>query len=100
MFGSGSGQGGFGADNRNTGPREKPREVKNTIKAPSAIGDSGTVFATGEVKGAPDTSTPAAVQYTEVLPSYSKAAEKALNKEKVPPAYRKRVKDYFGSLEQ
>ena len=56
------------------------------------------VFSTGEIKGAPDTASPASVPYTEVLTDYRKAAENALAREKVPPAYRTRVKDYFGSL--
>jgi hypothetical protein len=32
------------------------------------------------------------------MSNYKKAAESALAKEKVPPAYRTRVKDYFSSL--
>ena len=95
MGGIGSG---FGADNRNTGPRGKLKPVKEVVKAPSQVGASGMVFSTGEIKGAPDTASPASVPYTEVLADYRKAAENALAREKVPPAYRTRVKDYFGSL--
>jgi hypothetical protein len=40
------------------------------------------------------------VPYTEVISDYKKAAENALSKEKIPPAYRTRVKDYFSSLEK
>ena len=57
------------------------------------------VFSAGETKGAPDAAAHGKVPYTEVYSNYSKAAEKALSREKVPPAYRKRVKDYFSSLE-
>jgi hypothetical protein len=57
------------------------------------------VFSAGETKGAPDESSPSSVPYSEVLPGYRKTAEDALAKEKVPPAYRTRVKDYFSSLE-
>jgi hypothetical protein len=32
------------------------------------------------------------------MSNYKTAAESALAKEKVPPAYRTRVKDYFSSL--
>lgn len=99
---SGSGKqpgGGAGGDDSNSGPTGKLNNVKDISKTPSAVGDSGMVFSAGETKGAPDAMTPSTVPYTEVLPSYSKAAEKALDQEKVPPAYRKRVKDYFGSLE-
>lgn len=101
-MGSGSGSGGpgggFGADNRNTGPRKKPNDVKNIVRAPSHVGESGMVFSAGETTGAPDAAAPAAVPYTDVVSNYKKAAETAISKEKVPPAYRKRVKDYFGSL--
>lgn len=99
----GSGKGGigsgFGANNANTGPRGKLKPVKNVVKTPAAVGKSGQVFSLGETTGAPDTKAPASVPYTDVLPSYSKAAEKALTKEKAPPAYRTRVKQYFNSLE-
>lgn len=91
--------GGMGGDDSNSGPKGKINDVKDISKSPSAIGDSGMVLSAGETKGAPDVTTPSTVPYTEVLPEYSKAAEKALDQEKVPPAYRKRVKDYFGSLE-
>jgi len=57
------------------------------------------VFSAGETTGAPSESSPAAVPYTEVFSHYNRAAEDALAKEKVPPAYRKRVKEYFTSLE-
>jgi len=99
-FGSGQGGpgGGPGGDNRNTGPRKKPKDVKDIAKMPGQVGASGMIFSAGETKGAPDQAAHASVPYTEVLPDYRKAAESALSKEKVPPAYRKRVKDYFGTL--
>jgi hypothetical protein len=97
-MGSGGIGGGFGADNRNTGPHGKLKEVKEIVRAPSHVGASGMVFSAGETTGAPDSTTPAAVPYTAVVSSYKKAAENALAKEKVPPAYRTRVKDYFSSL--
>ena len=90
--------GGFGADNRNTGPRGKTKPVKGFAKVSASVGESGMVFSTGEIKGAPDTAAPVSVPYTEVLTDYRKAAENALAKEKVPPAYKTRVKEYFGSL--
>ena len=102
-MGYGSGKGGpgsgFGANNANTGPRGKLKPVKNVVRTPAAVGKSGTVFSLGETTGAPDAKAPASVPYTEVLPTYTKAAEKALSREKAPPAYRTRVKDYFKSLE-
>ena len=94
--GIGSGRGG---DDSNTGPRGKISEVKDIVKSPSAVGKSGTVFAVGETKGAPSVTSPATVPYTDVLPGYTEAVEKALSQDKVPPAYRTRVKEYFSSLE-
>lgn len=93
-----TGGSGTGGDDRNTGPHGKIEDVKDITKVPTMIGSSGMVFSAGETKGAPDTTSPATVPYTDVLSNYSKAAEKALSQEKVPPVYRKRVKDYFGSL--
>ncbi len=98
MAGTGGIGGGFGADNRNTGPRKQHKEVKDLAKVGAQVGESGMVFNVGETKGAPDTAAPASVPYTEVITDYRKAAENALAKEKVPPAYRTRVKEYFGSL--
>lgn len=101
-MGLGSGSGGigngFGGDNRNTGPKGKIKDVKEVVKAPSQVGASGMVFSAGETTGAPDSTAPAAVPYTDVVSNYKKAAESALSKEKVPPAYRTRVKDYFSTL--
>ncbi|MDO8588471.1 MAG: hypothetical protein Q7T82_15695 [Armatimonadota bacterium] len=100
---SGGGKGGIGpglgADNSNTGPRGKLKPVKGITKTPAMVGSSGMVFSAGETTGAPDAKAPASVPYTDVLPTYTKAAEKALSREKAPPAYRTRVKDYFKSLE-
>ena len=95
MGGIGSG---FGGDNRNTGPRKQTKEVKDLAKVGAQVGESGMVFSAGETKGAPDTANPASVPYTQVITDYRKAAENALAKEKVPPVYRSRVKEYFGSL--
>ena len=72
--------------------------MKEIVRAPSHVGASGMVFSAGETTGAPDSPAPAAVPYTDVVSNYKKAAENALAKEKVPPIYRTRVKDYFSSL--
>jgi hypothetical protein len=101
--GIGLGTGGIGGGGNlqvpNFGPRKKPRDVNNVTKVAVDVGKSGMVYAVGETKGAPDVSSPGTVPYTDVLSNYKKAAENTLSKEKVPPAYRKRVKDYFSSLE-
>ncbi|MBI2844505.1 MAG: hypothetical protein HYX78_14005 [Armatimonadetes bacterium] len=73
--------------------------MKNAEKVGGAIGESGMIFSAGETSGAPDNTEAASVPYTDVLPNYQKAAESALEKERVPPVYRKRVKDYFDSLQ-
>ena len=99
-LGSGGIGSGHGGDNSNSGPRQKTRDIKEVEHVASAVGDAGMVFSAGETKGAPDTAAPASVPYTAVFPSYKKAAENALSKERVPAAYRKRVKDYFDSLQQ
>lgn len=57
------------------------------------------IFSAGQSKGAPDDVQPARVPYTKVLPTFRKAAEDSLDREQVPPAYKKRVKEYFGSLQ-
>lgn len=102
--GQGSGKGGlgngFGGDDSNSGPKGELKPSDNVVKAPSQVGESGMVFSAGETTGAPDSNTGASVPYTEVVSDYKKAAESALSKEKVPPAYRNRVKDYFSSLEE
>jgi len=95
--GLGSGRGG---DDSNSGPKKKVNPSNNIVKAPSQVGSSGMVFSAGETKGAPDTASASSVPYTEVISDYKKAAENALSKEKIPPAYRTRVKDYFSSLEK
>jgi hypothetical protein len=50
-----------------------------------------------QVRGAPERSG-ASRPYYEVYSSYQRAAEEALSREEVPPAYKKHVRDYFDSL--
>lgn len=56
------------------------------------------IYSGGMTKDAPDKPGSSSVPYYEVLPNYKKSAEKALSKEKVPPAYKKPVSKYFESL--
>ncbi|MEA3401765.1 MAG: hypothetical protein U9R79_11045 [Armatimonadota bacterium] len=51
------------------------------------------------VRGAPDEVAPSRVPYYEVIGDYSRAAEDALEREEVPPAYRATVRQYFQSLQ-
>jgi hypothetical protein len=72
---------------------------KRDVKSSSAIGKDGEATAV-EIKGAPDQASPSSVPYYEVYSDYRKAAEKAMTREDVPPAYRKRVRDYYDSLKE
>lgn len=79
-----------------------PRRTATTrtdVKASSALGKEGGAAAV-EVKGAPDNASPSNVPYYEVYSDYRKAAEKAMNREDIPPAYRKRVRDYYDTLKE
>lgn len=96
--GSGGVGKGWGGDDSNSGAHGKIQEVKEVSKSPSLMGSGGMIFSAGESKGGPDKTSAASVPYTEVYSNYSRAAEKALTREKVPPAYRARVKQYFNSL--
>ncbi|MEN6371221.1 MAG: hypothetical protein ABFD64_04325 [Armatimonadota bacterium] len=69
-----------------------------TTKSSTMVGKEGMIYSGGTTKGAPDKAKASSVPYYEVLPNYKKSAEKALVKEKVPPAYRKPVSKYFESL--
>jgi len=62
---------------------------------PGKQGKTQTTF----IKGAPEKAE-SFTPYHEVQESYQKAAEKALNQEKIPAAYRKQVKEYFESLKR
>ena len=50
-------------------------------------------------RGAPETASESRVPYYEVIGDYSQAAEDALSREEVPPAYRQTVREYFDSLQ-
>ena len=81
--------GGKGGDDSNSGPKGNLSDVNDLERVSAEVGQGGMVFSSGETKGAPDeTGANASVPYTDVLSDYSKAAESALDKEKVPPAYR------------
>ena len=67
-------------------------------RVPGQVRPQGEMMAITE-KGAPEKVTESRVPYYEVLPEYSKAAEEALSREEVPPAYRGTVRDYFNALQ-
>jgi hypothetical protein len=49
-------------------------------------------------RGAPDPTDPKAAWY-ETYPSAKRAAEDALDKERIPPGHRKQVKEYFEAIQ-
>lgn len=61
------------------------------------MGKDGEVNPIGEVRLPPQAGTSAMPKFS-VTPSERKAAEDAIAKEPVPPAYRQHVRDYFDSL--
>lgn len=65
----------------------------------AAIGNPQGGMIAGQVRGAPDKLTASHVPYYEVVGGYSRAAEEALQREEVPPAYRTTVRDYFEALQ-
>jgi G:T/U-mismatch repair DNA glycosylase len=78
-----------------------PRETATSgslQEVPGQVNPRGEMFTITE-KGAPATSSKSRVPYYEVLPAYSKAAEEALQREEVPPAYRAMVREYFKALQ-
>jgi len=116
MKGQGQGQGpeggdAVGADNGSQrfippdAPAAKlyaPRttETSGTLqRVPAQMNGTGGPMAGTTTTGAPDVGTRSSVPYYEVMPQYSRAAEEALTKEEVPPAYRKTIREYFDALQ-
>ncbi len=77
-------------------PREIPSDGE-LLHAPAQIDPSGEIL-TVEERAAPDPGDRSKVPYYEVIGEYSRAAEEALDREDVPPAYRRTVRDYFDAL--
>ncbi|MEI8283199.1 MAG: hypothetical protein WCG75_12395 [Armatimonadota bacterium] len=55
---------------------------------------------TYEIKAPTFKGTKSSVPYQNVLPSYAKKAEKALNRNEIPKEHQQRVKRYFESLKK
>ncbi len=70
----------------------------SVARVPGQVRPQGEMMAVTE-KGAPVKVSESRVPYYEVLPEYSKAAEEALAREEVPPAYRTTVREYFKALQ-
>jgi DNA segregation ATPase FtsK/SpoIIIE-like protein len=78
-------------------PRENPMDV-DPEQVRSGVRPGGEAYAT-PTRGAPDRVDESRVPYYEVIGDYSRAAEDALEREEVPPAYRATVREYFDSLQ-
>jgi len=104
--GVGSGAGGTGRQESIPPNAEATRlyaprttETEGTLeRVPGAVRPQGPMPAITE-RGAPTPGDRSRVPYYEVLPGYSRAAEEALSREEVPPAYRSTVRDYFNALQ-
>jgi len=79
-------------------PRKLP-EVDKSTKMATQSGKDGAIYSAGESTSPPDLQSPGSTSYTKVVVDAKKSAESALSRSGVPPTYRKRVKDYFSSLE-
>ncbi len=78
-----------------------PRQSDNPgdlARVRAQISPQGPMLTTTE-KGAPTKVTESRVPYYEVIGEYSKAAEDAMSREEVPPAYRGTVRAYFRALQ-
>jgi chemotaxis protein histidine kinase CheA len=78
-----------------------PRQSDNPgdlARVRAQINPQGPMLTTTE-KGAPTKVTESRVPYYEVIGEYSKAAEDAMSREEVPPAYRSTVRAYFRALQ-
>lgn len=81
--------------------RDEPMELKGKTTTTSVSGQRDEKRGTdsyAEIKAPTKVGSRTSVPYSKVLPGYRKAAEAAMNKNKVPTKHKKRVKDYFDSL--
>ncbi|MCW5937765.1 MAG: hypothetical protein KIT11_10730 [Fimbriimonadaceae bacterium] len=102
-----NGDGGTGSQDvfQNTGRVNKSdKEMETKGKGSSTAvkgqwGEKGQEW-TLEVKAPTKVGSRSSVPYRQVLPSYRKAAEKAMNTDKIPREQEKRVREYFDSLNE
>ena len=83
---------------------QKPEQGKgkgNPLFAPTERDNSRPgMEMTFEIKAPTFKGTKTSVPYKNVLPSYTKKAESALNKNEIPKEHQQRVKRYFESLKK
>lgn len=58
----------------------------------------GPILSSKLVKGKPSTKDKATVPYSEALPAYKDAAERAMSEGSIPSEYRDHVRKYFEKL--
>lgn len=84
------------------GPGERvtsePSRGGQPTKLPGQVAEEGLTVSV-PTQGAPEGSPPSSVPYYQVYEEYHRAAESALQREEVPPAYREQVRGYFESLQ-
>ena len=88
-------------DNGHVYKLEKPAASKGTTTTSVISGDVREAKgpqAYVEIKAPSLVGNRSSVPYQNILPSYSKKAESALDRQQIPKEHQKRVKDYFESL--
>jgi len=88
-------------DNHHVYKLDKPAESKGKTTTSVISGDVREANGPQpyvEIKAPTVVGNRSSVPYSSVLPSYSKKAESALNRQEIPKQHQKRVKEYFDSL--
>lgn len=105
-LGTGMGNGGRSTDRffSDTGYVPQTDQERTMQSNPDMISVTGQRREEGEeayieVRGPASLGAKSKTPYSSVLPQYKKSAEQALDKNKIPKAYQKRVREYFNSLE-
>lgn len=98
--GGGRDQGGWFGQPENFNQGEKQPQLKIPMKNTAVRGQNPLMPGPADYQEfhAPPTPGDSSIPLSQVLPSYQKSAENAMNKQDIPPAERKRVKKYFDSL--
>jgi len=80
---------------------DKPTDIKAQAEAHAVTGDRGEQGTETyiETRGPTGLGSKSKTPYFNVLPKYKKQAEKALERQQIPPDQQKRVRYYFESLQ-
>src|SRR5437870_2897999 len=103
MPGLGGGKGGRGAGFASAPKEEEKKDLKvaklpPNAKVPGQRSDMKNPGLTLQYKGGPDQNARSGAPYYQVYAQQKRAAESAVDKENIPAAYKKQVKDYFNSI--